>query len=178
MTLDNKAVLMSIKPKWCEKIFNGLKFIELRKTTPKMSCPFTVYVYCTKEMILGDFIMCNSYEMKALFPDKRVVGVNHNVGTPLDTNLQGMVIGEFTCRSVEPMCRDEIINGPYSTLSCVPVSDMLDYKKDADYLYGWYITDVILYDTPKEISEFTTYGDDSHPVNRAPQSYMYVNELS
>lgn len=173
----NQAILMSIKPKWCEKIFNCEKFIELRKTTPKVYVPITVYVYCTKEKILGDFILCKSYEMKALFPGKRVAGVNHNVGTALDTQLQGKVIGEFTCRSIESIDRDEIIHGPYSQLSCVPINEMLDYKGDSEQLYGWYITDVHLYDSPKDLSEFSTFGEDSHIVERAPQSYMFVNEL-
>ena len=43
-----KAVLMSIHPKWCEKIFNGEKTIEVRKTAPKLETPFKVYVYQTK----------------------------------------------------------------------------------------------------------------------------------
>lgn len=29
-----KAILMSIRPEWCEKIFNGEKTIEVRKTAP------------------------------------------------------------------------------------------------------------------------------------------------
>ena len=40
-----KAILMSIKPKWCEKIFSGEKTIEVRKTAPKLEPPFKVYVY-------------------------------------------------------------------------------------------------------------------------------------
>lgn len=33
------AVLISIRPKWCEKIINGQKTIEVRKTRPKMDTP-------------------------------------------------------------------------------------------------------------------------------------------
>ena len=40
-----KAILMSIKHKWCEKIFSGEKTIEVRKTAPKLKSPFKVYVY-------------------------------------------------------------------------------------------------------------------------------------
>ena len=43
----SKAVLISIRPKWCEKIVNGEKTIEVRKTRPKLETPFKVYVYCT-----------------------------------------------------------------------------------------------------------------------------------
>ena len=41
----SKAVLLSIRPEWCEKIINGRKTIEVRKTRPKMNPPFKCYVY-------------------------------------------------------------------------------------------------------------------------------------
>lgn len=44
----SKAVLISIRPEWCEKIVNGRKTIEVRKTRPKMDTPFKCYIYCTK----------------------------------------------------------------------------------------------------------------------------------
>lgn len=43
----SKAVLLSIRPKWCEKIANGEKIVEVRKTRPKMNTPFKCYIYCT-----------------------------------------------------------------------------------------------------------------------------------
>ena len=42
-----KSVLISIRPKWVEKIVNGKKTIEVRKTAPK-EVPFKAYIYCTK----------------------------------------------------------------------------------------------------------------------------------
>lgn len=41
----SKAVMLSIRPKWCEKIVNGDKTIEVRKTRPKMETPFKCYIY-------------------------------------------------------------------------------------------------------------------------------------
>lgn len=43
-----KSVLISIKPKWVEKIVNGEKTIEVRGTAPK-EVPFKAYIYCTKD---------------------------------------------------------------------------------------------------------------------------------
>lgn len=43
-----RSVLLSINPKWCEKIANGKKTVEIRKTRPKTDTPFKVYIYCTK----------------------------------------------------------------------------------------------------------------------------------
>ena len=43
----SKAVLISIRQEWCERIINGQKTIEVRKTRPKMDTPFKCYIYCT-----------------------------------------------------------------------------------------------------------------------------------
>lgn len=45
----SKAVMLSIRPKWVEKIANGEKTIEVRKTKPKLQTPFKCYIYCTKK---------------------------------------------------------------------------------------------------------------------------------
>ena len=44
----SKAVLISIKPEWTEKIVQGKKTIEVRRTAPK-EVPFKAYIYCTKD---------------------------------------------------------------------------------------------------------------------------------
>ena len=43
MSLKNKAVLISIRPEWCDLIVQGKKTIEVRKTRPKLETPFKVY---------------------------------------------------------------------------------------------------------------------------------------
>ena len=46
---SNKAVLLSIKKQWLEKILSGEKTIEVRKTMPwEISYPFVVFCYETK----------------------------------------------------------------------------------------------------------------------------------
>ena len=42
-----KAVLISIRPEWVEKILAGEKTLEVRKTRPNMGTPFKCYIYCT-----------------------------------------------------------------------------------------------------------------------------------
>ena len=46
----SQAVLISIRPKWCEKIIGGEKTIEVRKTRPKLQTPFKCYIYCAAGM--------------------------------------------------------------------------------------------------------------------------------
>ena len=55
----NKAVLISIRPEWCDLIMRGKKTIEVRKTRPKLETPFKVYIYCTK---IPDWLRTVSHE--------------------------------------------------------------------------------------------------------------------
>lgn len=46
-----KSILISIQPQWVEKILNGEKTIEIRKTKPNIKhikLPCKVYIYCSK----------------------------------------------------------------------------------------------------------------------------------
>lgn len=43
-----KSVLISIKPKWVEKIANGKKTMIKPLTRPSIKTPFKCYIYCTK----------------------------------------------------------------------------------------------------------------------------------
>lgn len=52
-----QAVLISIRPTWCEKIASGEKTIEVRKTRPKMETPFRCYIYQTgRGGVIGEFV--------------------------------------------------------------------------------------------------------------------------
>ena len=62
----SKAVLISIRPKWCELIASGKKTIEIRKTRPKIETPFKCYIYCTRPKFdHEDFIVVNAGTEKA-----------------------------------------------------------------------------------------------------------------
>jgi predicted transcriptional regulator len=53
-----RAVLISIQPKWVEKIARGQKTVEVRKTKPKLETPFKVYIYCTiGNGVNGDYLV-------------------------------------------------------------------------------------------------------------------------
>lgn len=46
--MNEKAVLLSIQPRWCGLIASGKKTIEVRKTRPKIETPFKCYIYQSK----------------------------------------------------------------------------------------------------------------------------------
>lgn len=107
-----KAILMSIRPQWCEKIFNGEKTIEVRTSRPSLDMPFKVLIYCTKQKLTKTKCM-NSYlhknEPKACKKYGEITtwcsigDVHVNSNTPWSFRSYGMhgkVIGSFVCDKV------------------------------------------------------------------------------
>lgn len=173
----SKAVVLSIRPKWCEKIASGGKTIEVRKTRPKLDTPFKCYIYCTQSGVaLGAW------------------------------GKHGKVIGEFTCDRIDEYDDDTIFSFRHEDYArwndsgldraCMHPEDFQNYA-DGKWLYGWHISDLKIYDTPKELTEFHTWkkckscsksGYESTAciydencmvpvaITKAPQSWCYVEE--
>lgn len=178
----SKAVLISIHPEWCKEIAEGVKTLEVRKSRPKINTPFKCYMYCTKD---GD-----------------PFGYQFFVHTPHGNKgiCTGTIFGEFVC--------DRIIKaekGNYSKISrkesALDPLDIMAYGFDKT-IYGWYISNLVIYDKHRELSEF--YKKDPcgaySPIKgvcdlptpcvetpndlcrggrltRPPQSWCYVEEL-
>lgn len=55
-------ILMSIQPKWCEKIMNLSKRWEMRKRRPREPGPYRVFIYQTDNGgVIGEFV-CDSFQ--------------------------------------------------------------------------------------------------------------------
>jgi predicted transcriptional regulator len=147
-----KSVLISIKPKWCELIASGEKTIEVRKTKPKIRVPFKVYIYCTKDNT---------------FAEKTLRGFDDNGKAIYYKANKGKVIGEFVCNKM----LDSFLNNNdawFVEKGCLTQKEIDEYQGDKAILYGWHISDLVIYDTPKDLSE---YG-----LTRPPQSWCYVKD--
>lgn len=171
-----KSVLLSIRPKWCELIASGKKTVEIRKTKPKIETPFKCYIYCTlkdckeffKDTLGGDVAKWN----KGKWTDKK-----------------GKVIGEFICDCILNHC--EMANADLAEQQgCIKREKLFEYAGKKE-LYGWHISDLVIYDKPKELREFhypdyyktkeSVYGwaeeeEKSWQIKRPPQSWCYVEE--
>ena len=221
-----RDVLISIRPKWCEKIARGEKTVEVRKTRPKLDTPFKCYIYCTKASVKYQTICgCHVLNSDELYrhPEQ---GIKHGDSIELmlcenytkDNFLNGKVVGEFTCdRIYEIRKRGIPENFDYCYLSlnewgnddieteiraisasCVSKEELNAYGAKAPLLYGWHISDLKIYETPKELTEFHTWkkckscsksGYESTActydencmvpvaITKAPQSWCYVEEL-
>ena len=153
-----KSVLISIQPKWCELIASGKKTVEVRKTRPELDTPFKVYIYQTKESKRR----YNDHRFNSIFSEK----------TSYDS--MGKVIGEFVCRRI-----DEYRYGLYDGEFCYHIPTVegektcLNYDEAENYgngkpLYFWHISDLVIYDKPRELSKFhKPCADIENCLNRA-----------
>lgn len=179
-----KSILLSIKPKYVELIASGQKTIEVRKTAPK-EVPFKCYIYESRNgghrcKHCNEKDSCYSYAPK-------------NVGC---YNGRGKVIGEFICNNASELDYVYYWNNGYEFATCLTYRQVADYGKGKT-LYGWHISDLKIYDKPKELSEFsrpcsysglcfsckrTSFKKDGNllcntKITRPPQSWMHVEDL-
>lgn len=165
------AVMLSIHPKWVGKIVDGEKTIEIRKTKPKIETPFKCYIYHT----FGGWEYRDHWCTAVMPPN----------GDLYDGSQK--VIGEFICDEIKTYLPDDFVgaqdlNGtirekpidgeygywiPDQKQTCLTYCEILKYG-DGKTLYGWHISNLKIYDEPKELSDFG--------LKRPPQSWCYVEE--
>lgn len=148
-----KSVLISIQPKWCDRIADGKKTIEVRKTAPKCDVPFKCYIYATKKEYLQYIFRKGEY----IFSDDHSMGkFDENIFVKNRHDWQGKVIGEFVCDEVDTYCccdlGYEISEETFNKIMLTGY-EFYDYGKRKT-LRGWHISDLKIYDNPKELSEF------------------------
>ena len=188
-----KAVLISIQPKWCELIALGKKTVEIRKTRPKIEPPFKVYIYCTS----GPPYL-NSHNGYVYLEECDVLGYR---GQGLYKRLNTGVIGEFVCDRIDYWNHhihddDTISLERASEMSLVSEDDLVKYA-DIGHFYAWHISDLVIYEKLRPLSDFkppcdgfdkrcqvscakiTTDGKSRctrKQFTRPPQSWCYVEE--
>lgn len=168
-----KSILMSIRPEWCKRIFNGEKTIEVRKTRPLIDMPFKVYVYCTKERMTRVPSMyaylhknepraCAEYGTIETWGEIGDVIVNpHLASKHVSFGMHGKVIGSFVCDRVR-LCipfglKGHLLSQEVYREMCL-TKEQLDKYGGLKTLYGWHITEPKLFDKPRDIAEFALYG--------------------
>lgn len=179
----SKSVLISIQPKWCELIASGKKTIEVRKSAPKLETPFKCYIYCTYGKANENYML----------------------------GKRGKVIGEFVCDRIEDISYTEVFadgtlyksyyylqHGSKSLKkTCLTLQEIKQYL-NGECGYAWHISDLKIYDKPKELSEFRKpcsqkqcaswckdmkvehaicLNKDKRFMEKAPQSWGYCEEL-
>ena len=197
-----KSVLISIQPYWVFLIIakamgwntNKGKTIEVRKNHPKdESWDKVAKIYCSK--------------------DKKSFAKIPKEYQPFMEQFLGKVIGEFVCDRIDRISKRGIHSNfdyCYCSLnvfgnddiaieitdienSCIPQEELNSYGFYSHCLYAWHISELVIYDKPKELSEFKKinrecwYADLGLAkrdcpecqnkgcfVQRPPQSWCYV----
>lgn len=203
MSMEETAVLLSIRPEWCQKIFRGEKTVEIRKSFPKdfKGQPFKCFVYCAK----------GQNARFRIEPDGSLL------------RLDGTVIGEFTCDKIYKVDKDSVgfnFTTPSMNLAIYTLPKNNDEEGNAklkelttcmtdaelsEYLgihpgYAWHITELKTYETPLDLAAFhlrcenalrwcnnggcamhierpangNCCGNYGLQLNRPPQSWCYV----
>lgn len=192
-----KEILISIKPYWVFLIIaktmgwniDKEKTVEVRKTCPKDNEWNKVEkIYCTK--------------------DKQSFNCIPKEYQPFMQKFLGKVIGEFVCDKITKIARcgydnERIeLNIVDDNLKCkkldkgflylcqLSLNDIEKYANGGE-VYGWHISDLIIYDKPKELSEYAKpcnhncfvpcphyrgkeYECEKPIITRPPQSWCYV----
>lgn len=181
-----KSVLISIRPEWCDLIARGEKTLEVRKNRPKQETPFKCYIYRTKGT------------------------VNHIAnGKWFKMQVGGTVIGEFICDDCSLLSKAHygyIEQFAHITREALNTYMGLEAGRELscdDGCWGWHISDLKIYDRPKQLSDFWQHGNgaedyctacpyhetpiDMEPckscdgnrkyLTRPPQSWCYVEEV-
>lgn len=149
-----KAVLMSMKPEWWEKILSGEKTLEIRKSAPQSKggrvfrWPLTVLVYVSGTGAVQGQFTCPGW-------------IKVNPLREMCTSGTGLMQNQFA----HP---EWIKTDPMDLLaeqSCVPRVNLWTYANGMG-LYGWVVEDPEKYTTPSPLAEFGL----THP----PMSWQYV----
>lgn len=200
-----KNIITSVSPYLCGKIASGDCKILVKKSAPK-GVPFKAYIYCTSSNV-HDCILIDKSGLVLTY------ATNHKTAI-VDSGYCGnsKVIGEFICDKVERFTVGSLRSDDIEKLACLSYNEMINYFYKPEELDGktvkqgfaWHISDLKIYDKPKELSEFKTppceksdcggckyrvvintpetYEIDCFAVNgreitRPPQSYMFVEEV-
>lgn len=198
-----RAVMKSVPPNLCEKIASGECTVLVSKTTPKLKIPFKCYIYCTNEQHELEVLLIDDMDHRVIVGDYRNAENGLNIGN-------GKVIGEFICDKVYNI----ISIDPLPWGGALDYAFKFDFKKtclsveefnnclDGGSGYGIHISDLKIYDKPKELREFRKpcifegkdticylfcihcksngglFFDCDRRITRPPKSMYYVEELA
>jgi hypothetical protein len=184
-----KTIMISVKPEYAALEMNGKKTIEVRKF--RLEPPFKVLNYVTKyennklknQLIrlvdTGEAKLCSATDLSNY-------RLNGKVAFEYVVNKVDKYDYDFDCDNCSEMMY--YIHSGELEKTCLTYDKLLEYGKGKP-LYGWYISDLKIYDKPKELREFRTpkncgecsvddcYYCDSKPITKPPQNFVYVEEI-
>lgn len=197
-----KSVLISIQRPHTDNIKALIKKIEVRKNKLNQETPFPCFIYETKTKggcgkVIGKFL-CDRIEefYCASVPYQRENNLGY--GRFIDNGVYKVdgwhegIVFERNDRFI-----DSMLNNNDLKEMCLSVQELFDYIGIGKHLYAWHISDLKIYDKPKELREFKRWNrtEENAPCThtkwlypdckdckacnliRPPQSWCYVESL-
>lgn len=216
--MKHEAILLSDRPQWVVKIINGKKTLEVRNEFPSDYVGW-VYIYCTKARHYTDLLINNVSQKIIFLNDMKAFWLDDFSRFEHLKMLNGKVVGRFWCDNVEEIkfdiaCITNDLDKLYTNTndenkllknSCLTKEQISSYLKidgcfpylsseDKGYFSNGYaipISQLEIFDTPKELSEFKHYKKFSEidymlpipkketcerlvPLTKAPRNYCYI----
>lgn len=192
-----KAIMISTRPQWVEKILNGIKKDEIRKGTAigeainkliKEQGVAPMLIYCTKGK---PYLSSNGLGYYIPKKYEKYMG-----------NWNGKVLARFNATAEEIFAKpdrykefyfydtDKLDMEDLLKQSCMEYNELDEYL-DANNGTAIHINDLEIFDKPKELSEFKSYKKNivntkingmvfetelDNSLIKAPQSWCYVEE--
>lgn len=181
----SKAIMISIKHEWCAKIMNGEKTIEIRKNKALANAIqklidengyADIYVYCSKDT--KNLLHKNCADIYWV-EDKDFRNKNKQLGLQTQPILNGKVLFKFRCYKVEEIRFDD---KEVQRKACLTEDELFGYlfvnepyHEDMKTGYAIHISDLEIFDEPKELSEFKSYK--KNIVNTKINGMVFETEL-
>ena len=204
-----KSILISDHAKWCALMMNGKKKVEVRKGTALYKAIQKLideygyaefYVCCTK----GNYDIVRESSPYSNVPHYTCVKINKKLSKDLpeyEYSSRGKVAFKFRCYKVEEIetSHDRFDEEIWYSTGSMEEEDILEHSclnsdELDNYLYGEkgtaiHISDLEIFDKPKELSEFKSYKKNivntkingmvfetelDNSIIKAPQSYMFI----
>lgn len=202
-----KSVLISINPKWCKLIASGKKTVEVRKTRPKLETPFKCYIYCTNSK--KDFLQSRNNVLFYCENRDFIGGHGCGLYKRLNGKVIGEFVCDrvqpFESEFVDDDCYESVASLDYDEDG--DTTGFIEWSNDSDFsyestgfykkccvkyeelkkymglgindFYGWHISDLVIYDEPRELNEFITVDREAikqcEHRERAYQNPDYTN---
>lgn len=194
-----KTVLISIHPEHVYNILIGKKTKEIRTVAPKCKLPFRAVVCVTK----GNYLVRQPDKTFRIYSKRDYRGLEREPDF-MGFKMNGKVVCEFICNKIDqitPMNFDK-----YLESACINFLDLDVYTKGKCFAKAMNITQLIIYDKAKDLSEYWTPCKDyrcgynnnftyvcpifeqgnchsnmcggCNPIIRLPQSWQYVEPLN
>lgn len=160
-------IMMSVHPRWIELIKTIIgqkdgkplykKRYEIRKKRPKQEPPYRCFLYetiakggCGK--VVGEFVCDQVVEFESEFVDDDCY---ESIGVVwYDEDDGEREVSIFTDNGDA-----NFLNNKLCEESCVPLNELRRYVGvGINTFYGWRISDLKIYDTPRELTEFARVG--------------------